>query len=450
MKEPIEVSRCRAMLAAVLGASALALGATGADEAGAALVKKVPNADFTGFELVFEGRPGERNIVTVDGGVDIVPADRGPLEADFEYEARDGCQNFVFPTDELGVRPRCTREATKNLRVTLGDQGDRLAFTPFGLFPFGTEPEEAFPIEAFGGTGADVLDASALSVGEVLLSGDEGPDLLTGGVESGKVDLVGGPGPDVLTGGPGRQDVSYGDRAAGVTVTLDGVANDGNATDALPGLVNSPRDNVRPGIEFLTGTDAADSLTGGPDDESIFPLDGEDSVSGLGGTDILFANDGVRDTILCGPGANDQAILDLQDVSGIPQPPRRPGADREPTFPDCELVFGAAVDSHPTVRIARSGQLRRGALWVTLRCPRALTAGCAGRLSLTIAAGGHRLATRRYARLRRGERRAVRLGLRPLAARRALAAGSRLRVEAREQDALGRPKRTLVTVRVTR
>ena len=443
------MSRLPRAVAIGFAAGALVLGAPGADEARAALVKKVPNQDFTGFELVFEARPGERNIVTLTGNADaIVPADRGPLEDDFVLGANDGCLNFVFPTNELGVRPRCTREATKSLRVTLGDEGDRLAFTPALFGGFGTGPEDAFTIQAFGGTGSDVLDASGLPFGEVLLVGDEGADVLTGGIESGEVDLVGGPGPDVLTGGPGRQDVSYDDRAGGVTVTLDGVANDGNAIDALPGLINSPRDNVRPGIEFLTGTAAGDSLTGGDGDESIFPLAGEDRVSGLGGTDILFANEGVRDTILCGPGADDQAILDLQDVSGVPQPPRRPGA--EPTFPDCELVFGAAVDSHPTVRIARTAPLRRGVLWITLRCPRALPAGCGGRLSLTTAAGGDRLAARRYARLRGGERRVVALRLRPLKARRALRAGGRLRIEARELDRLGRPKRTLVTLRVRR
>jgi hypothetical protein len=179
--------------------SALAGGVSGADQARAALVKKVPNSDFTGFELVFEAAPGERNIVTVGGSSKaIIPADRGPVEADFRFQARDGC-SFIpsFPPNELGLRPFCTREATTRLRVTLGDEGDRLAITPAA---FETDPAAAFPIEAFGGAASDVLDASGLPFGEVLLVGDEGGDFLAAG--SATVEMVGGPGPDVFTGGP--------------------------------------------------------------------------------------------------------------------------------------------------------------------------------------------------------------------------------------------------------
>jgi hypothetical protein len=143
-------------------------------------------------------------------------------------------------------------------------------------------------------------------------------------------------------------------------------------------VLGSPRDNVKPGVEGLLGSPAADVLTGSAGDETIEGLGGGDALSGLAGDDRLFAGDGQRDRILCGPG-EDRASIDLQDRSRDPNV-------REGAFPDCEFLFQAAVDSHPTVRIGASARLRRDSLSVTLRCPRALPAGCADRLLLT--AGG--------------------------------------------------------------
>jgi hypothetical protein len=430
----------RALLCIGAVASTLALGAN-ANPAHAAAVSKVALADLSGFRLEFKAGAGERNLVTVTGNPLVLDVgDRGALEGAFPagFAARQGCRHD-FDNDEFGVVNSCLRRGTDALLLTLGDGNDRLAFTrlAFLALPPGLDK---LPIEAQGGPGSDVLDASGLTVGSARLLGEEGGDFLTAGIDSGDVELVGGPGPDTLTGGPGEETASYEDHAAGVIVTLDDIANDGSASDELAGVLRSPRDNVKPDVEGLIGSAANDTLTGGAGDETIEGLGGSDALSGLAGDDRLRANDGERDRILCGPG-EDRASIDLQDRSGDPNV-------REGAFPDCELLFGAAVDSHPTVRIARQARLTQDSLQVTLHCPRALPAGCAGHLSVAAADGARPFAGRRYARIRPGARRLLRLPLRSARAGRALRNGVRLRATALERDRLGRPKTTLAALRV--
>ncbi|HEX6021600.1 MAG TPA: hypothetical protein VFZ00_06355 [Solirubrobacter sp.] len=60
-------------------------------------------------------------------------------------------------------------------------------------------------------------------------------------------------GADTLNGGNGNDRVLYTGRASGVIVSLDGVRNDG-----APG----ERDDVRPSVEHVNGTDSVDTLIG--------------------------------------------------------------------------------------------------------------------------------------------------------------------------------------------
>jgi Ca2+-binding RTX toxin-like protein len=101
-----------------------------------------------------------------------------------------------------------------------------------------------------GGPGNDNLHGAG---GRDFVFGDDGADFFNGGA-----------GPDVYQGGPGR-DLSHwlqqpsGFELAGVTVTIDGVANDGNASDQNAA---GTRDNVMLDIEDLTGGFGPDDLTG--------------------------------------------------------------------------------------------------------------------------------------------------------------------------------------------
>lgn len=146
-----------------------------------------------------------------------------------------------------------------------------------------------------GGAGGDRLVGGA---GSDRLHGDDGDDRLAG--HAGDDDLDGGagadrlgvdaddardadPGADVLRGGPDRDTLDLSARAAGVTITLDGIADDGS-----PG----ERDNAGPDIEQVTGTPYADVITGSAAADSLIGLAGDDRLNGDGGPDDLNGGDG--------------------------------------------------------------------------------------------------------------------------------------------------------------
>ena len=155
-----------------------------------------------------------------------------------------------------------------------------------------------------GTTGPNVLSGAA---GNDTIDGLAGTDNLIGGV--GADDIVGGPGTDSTTYGPG---FSNNDHFAAVTVTLDGTANDGSSEDDN----GSRRDNIGVDVENITGGNGNDPsrqlgdnvLTGGA---------GADSLFGLDGNDTLMARDGVADTTIdCGPGS-DSAQINAGDPAPV-------------------------------------------------------------------------------------------------------------------------------------
>ena len=114
-----------------------------------------------------------------------------------------------------------------------------------------------------------------------------------------------------MVGGTGIDTAIYTGRNRTLTVTLDGVANDG-AGKGMPGEA----DNVQ--TENVTGGNAADRLTGNSQANRLNGGPGADVLIGLDGNDRLLANDGVADTTLdcdggSSPGTADSAVLDLLD-----------------------------------------------------------------------------------------------------------------------------------------
>src|SRR4051812_27891927 len=103
----------------------------------------------------------------------------------------------------------------------------------------------------FGGDGSDTINGS--DAGDDL-EGEGGVDIVNGG--AGDDTLVGGDGGDDLSGGAGTDTVSYDGVSAPVTVTLDGVPNDGAAGEG---------DNVGSNlgdVENEVGGDGDDHLNG--------------------------------------------------------------------------------------------------------------------------------------------------------------------------------------------
>lgn len=148
-----------------------------------------------------------------------------------------------------------------------------------------------------GGTAADVLTGNS---GSNAITGGGGADNLSGGVAAATctsdVDvLTGGDGNDTfkmgliadcgdeIVGGAGTDTVDYQYRSAALTISIDGAANDGLASEA---------DNVKTDVEVVVGGSAGDTITGGSGNETLHGGAGADTLSGGAGNDTLIGNAG--------------------------------------------------------------------------------------------------------------------------------------------------------------
>jgi hypothetical protein len=171
-------------------------------------------------------------------------------------------------------------------------------------------------VSQFGDSGNDVLSGGS---GPDILSGGDGIDELSGG--SGNDALEGGAGNDELDGGEGADEVGGGDgvdaafqtSTADQTLTLDDIANDGEAAEG---------DNIRSDVEQVATNVGNDTIVGSSANNDLFGDDGNDDLTGLGGQDLflggggddtIHARDGEVDTIACGAG-NDVVFADTGDI----------------------------------------------------------------------------------------------------------------------------------------
>jgi Ca2+-binding RTX toxin-like protein len=144
----------------------------------------------------------------------------------------------------------------------------------------------------------DVLVGSDLLIGNTRpdnsLFGGAGNDALYG--LRGDDLLDGGAGADLLNGGDGYDSVDYRSATAGVYARLDGVA--GASGDALGDTFIS--------IERIIGSNFNDIFVGSNDfvtRDFIVAQDGDDTIYGLNGDDVLDGEDG-NDTLYGGAGAD--------------------------------------------------------------------------------------------------------------------------------------------------
>jgi Ca2+-binding RTX toxin-like protein len=148
------------------------------------------------------------------------------------------------------------------------------------------------PIEVHTGPGDDRVRGSD---GNDRIYGDDGDDDLIGGpgddiVDGGggddkldsEIEGNGGEGADTWIGGPGIDHLPYWNSESGVSVSLDGVANDG-----MPG----EGDNVSSTIEFLYGSEDDDTLIGDDNDNALHGMGGDDVIEGRGGDDLLLGDE---------------------------------------------------------------------------------------------------------------------------------------------------------------
>ena len=119
-----------------------------------------------------------------------------------------------------------------------------------------------------GGNGADTLTGNASSNVIRGLGGDD--------------TIAGGGGADVIDGGTGTDTATYADHLTAVTVSLDGLANDGS-TGELDNVINT---------ENLVGGGGSDTLTGSAGPNFLRGLGGNDQLRGLAGNDLLIGDAG--------------------------------------------------------------------------------------------------------------------------------------------------------------
>lgn len=181
--------------------------------------------------------------------------------------------------------------------------------------------------------------------GDDVLNGNNGTNTLDGGLGD---DVLGGAlGADVLTGGPGTDSVSYANRTEDLTITLDGIANDGEAGEA--DNVGADVENVTGGLgnDVIRGSAVANTLLGGPGDDVLDGGGGADLLSGGIGVDtadyslrtaaVSVDLDGIPDDGEAGEG--DNVVPDIEDVVGGSGPDRLRGGGG----PN-RLVGGAGAD----------------------------------------------------------------------------------------------------------
>ena len=166
------------------------------------------------------------------------------------------------------------------LEVNLGDGDDRYDSTALPrALRFAPERRAAIYTNLDSGEGADIVETGA-SV-DTITSGP-GPDLVSSGrsydlLEAGRE----ADGADVLDGGRGGDAAYYAHRTAAVQLSLDDVANDGEAGEG---------DQILR-VESLGGGAGDDVITGDGGRNVLFASGGADAVSGLGRDDAIYGDD---------------------------------------------------------------------------------------------------------------------------------------------------------------
>jgi Ca2+-binding RTX toxin-like protein len=297
--------------------------------------------------LVYTAAPGEENAVDVytdtalPGAIDV-----------YDYLAQitpgDGC----LPMPEVdpfgpyvGLYAVCTG-VTKSIDIDLGDGNDyaggeaglpaKILGGPGNDDIYGTDTDDVLD----GGPGDDGVTGW---IGKDTLTGGPGNDRLDGGYVTHSFDdsnpdaeptskeadndaadvLDGGPGDDSLqggggtdriTGGDGEDTVAYGFRKSAVTVTLDGVANDGTAgeNDVVAGDIESVETGS--GSDHVTGTAGVNTISTGGGDDVVDPRGGADHLDLGEGADQALLRDGVIDKVECGDGG-DTVKVDANDTT---------------------------------------------------------------------------------------------------------------------------------------
>jgi Ca2+-binding RTX toxin-like protein len=241
-----------------------------------------------GSMIVFTDPAGADNRVDVDAGRTI----DCPATAAWCVEIED----------DLGPPassdPRCVSDGLFTTTCALAARGEIVVDLGAGADLLASMTDAGEALTGRGGSGNDELYGRT---GTETLDGGDGDDQLYPD-DNPYTPSVPPPGPDTVAGGPGNDQVWYLEHQSAVRVSLDGVANDGGATDV---------DNVMPDVERIIGSGHADVLAGSAAANEIDARDGDDQVTGGDGDDKLYGNNG--NDALDGGAGNDTLVGNNND-----------------------------------------------------------------------------------------------------------------------------------------
>ena len=220
------------------------------------------------------------------------------------------------------ARPACTISGTSDSDVLRGTTGrDVICGLGGNDLIYGSNGFDVL----IGGTGDDQLFGGP---GNDTMYGDDGfdgfwgangNDLMYGGPGGDYFNATRGSGPggadgsDVMSGGADSDTARYVRRLTGVTVTLDGVANDGASGENDQAGV--PTATAASDVENIDGGDGNDLLVGTDGPNFLVSRGGADTMRGLAGDDTIDTLDNVGgDTVVAGAGSGDYCASDAADT----------------------------------------------------------------------------------------------------------------------------------------
>jgi hypothetical protein len=303
--------------------------------------------------------------VTQTGGVIAYASDPAATAGENVDVGEESGVPFVY--SELGATSAdCTAVDEKTVACTAPATAFVVNLLGFDDYVRGEAVTGTAGLEAHTGAGTDSL------------TGTKNADLLDGGPGenyyydlAGDDTVLGGPnndtwhaglGRDAFSGGDGGDTVHYDDRTGAVTITLDGVADDGELGEG---------DNVGADVEAAYGGSGADRivagsnsngarLIGGAGNDSLTGGPLEDRIEGSEGDDVIDSRDGRYDSVDCGAG-NDTVLADLDDTAeNCEVAPDRDGdghANEADCEPDNPFVHPAAAEifGNPTDEDCKDG-----------------------------------------------------------------------------------------------